>query len=248
MADRHTEIGGEAHQLPPTAYSALAVLREGDPAKRDAGLEKLVQLYWKPVYFLVRRGWATTNEDAKDMTQDFFAEVVFKATFAERYSAGKGSFRAYLKGALHNFLAKRARDENREKRGGGVRHTSLQIRESDLEDLLPDESQLKPEEVFDRAWRRLILTRATRAMEERLNAANKRVYYEVFRRYDLDATQEGVSYERIARDLGISTDDVKNYLTRAREEFRQAVRSILCESVGGPDELAAEWNALFGSA
>ena len=92
MADRHTEIGGEAHQLPPTAYSALAVLREGDPAKRDAGLEKLVQLYWKPVYFLVRRGWASTNEDAKDMTQDFFAEVVFKATFAERYSAGKGSF------------------------------------------------------------------------------------------------------------------------------------------------------------
>jgi hypothetical protein len=41
-------------------------------------------------------------------------------------------------------------------------------------------------------------------------------------------------------------DDVKNYLTRSREEFRRAVRSVLCESVSGPEDLSAEWEALFG--
>ena len=50
----------------------------------------------------------------------------------------------------------------------------------------------------------------------------------------------------MARELRISADDVKNYLTRSREEFRNAVRSVLCESVGSPEDLSAEWDALFG--
>ena len=143
MDDPQTEIGGNGRQLPVTSHTALASIRSGDPARRDAELEKLVQLYWKPVYSLIRRAWAATNEDAKDLTQDFFATVVLQDNFAERYTPARGSFRGYLKGALRNFLSKRSRDDSREKRGGGVRVTSLTIRDSDLEEVLPDDQALQ---------------------------------------------------------------------------------------------------------
>lgn len=246
MDDPFTEIGGAAQQLPPTSHTALASIRGGDPARRDAELERLAQAYWKPVYALVRRAWASTNEDAKDLTQDFFAEVVLRDGFADRYSPQRGSFRAYLKGALRNFLAKHSRDESREKRGGGVHPVSLQIRDADLEDVLPDDQGLRPEDAFDRTWRAVVLGRATQLLEERLAAQGKPLYFQVFRRYDLDPADD-VSYEGIARELGLGVDDVKNYLTRSREEFRRAVRSVLCESVGTPEDLSAEWEALFGA-
>jgi RNA polymerase sigma factor (sigma-70 family) len=248
MDDLNTEIGGTGRQLPVTSHTALAQIRGGDPRRRDAELERLAQIYWKPVYHLIRRARGARNEDAKDLTQDFFAEVVLQGGFAERYAPDRGSFRAYLKGALRNFLAKQARDGAREKRGGSVRMTSLSMPAADLGEVLPDEKTLRPEEVFDRTWRTVVLDRATRALEERLAAQGKKTYFEVFRRYDLEAGQDRVSYESVARALGLSVDDVKNYLTRSREEFRQAVRAILCESVAGPEQLSAEWKELFGEA
>ena len=114
MDDPQTEIGGNGRQLPVTSHTALASIRSGDPQRRDAELERLVQTYWKPVYSLIRRAWAATNEDAKDLTQDFFATVVLQDNFAERYAPSRGSFRGYLKGALRNFLSKRSRDDSRE--------------------------------------------------------------------------------------------------------------------------------------
>lgn len=246
MEDPQTEIGGSGRQLPVTSQTALASIRSGDPVRRDAELERLVGLYWKPVYSLIRRAWAATNEDAKDLTQDFFANVVLQENFAERYTPARGSFRGYLKGALRNFLSKRSRDDSREKRGGGVRVTSLTIRDSDLEEILPDDQALRPDEIFDSAWRTVVLERATRLLSERLEAQGKRLYFEVFKRYDLESEDGVTSYEAIARELRLSVDDVKNYLTRSREEFRNAVRSILCESVGSPEDLSLEWNALFG--
>jgi len=246
MDDPQTEIGGNHRQLPVTSHTALASIRSGDPLRRDAELERLVQAYWKPVYSLIRRSWAATNEDAKDLTQDFFATVVLQDNFAERYTPARGSFRGYLKGALRNFLSKRSRDDSREKRGGGVRVTSLTIRDSDLEEVLPDDHALRPEEIFDSTWRTVVLDRATRLLSERLDGQGKKVYFEVFKRYDLEAVDGATSYDAIAKELRISVDDVKNYLTRSREEFRNAVRSILCESVGSPEDLSQEWDALFG--
>jgi RNA polymerase sigma factor (sigma-70 family) len=247
MSDPFTEIGGAARELPTTSHTAFAAVREGDPARREAELGRLVHLYWKPVYALVRSSRAASNEDAKDLTQDFFAEVVLQSGFVGRYSRERGSFRAYLKGALRNFLAKDTRDASRQKRGGGATILDLAGRDADLAGLLPDGGALAPEEAFDRAWRSVVLARAIHLLRERLAGQGKSLVFEVFRRYDLEPA-EGVSYESIARDLRASADDVKNHLTRGREEFRHAVRTVLCESVGSAEGLSAEWDALFGGA
>jgi RNA polymerase sigma factor (sigma-70 family) len=246
MGDPNTEIGGADQQLPATSHTAFAALRGADPVRREEELARLVKLYWKPVYCLVRRTRSSSNEDAKDLTQDFFAEVIVGGGLVDQYEPGKGTFRAYLKGALRNFLSKRVRDASREKRGGGAKPLSLDFADADLEQILPDGDALSPEEAFDSAWRNEVLVRATGRLEDQLKAQGKGLYFEVFKRYDLEEGGETLSYEDLGRQLRLSADDVKNYLTRTRQEFRHVVRAILAESVENPEGLAEEWNALFG--
>jgi DNA-directed RNA polymerase specialized sigma24 family protein len=101
MLDRTTEIGGAgAQSLPPTCEALLQDCRQGRPE----ALQRLASLYWKPVYGLIRKTWNRSNEDAKDLAQEFFATAVFDGEVLKAFSPERGSFRAFLKAALQNFL------------------------------------------------------------------------------------------------------------------------------------------------
>lgn len=239
MGDLETRIGGPAGAFPSTRQSVLASLGDLSASGRDRNLERLIALYWKPVYCLIRRIGAASNEDAKDLTQDFFVRVVLEGSLAERYSPDKGSFRAYLKTSVRNFVRNERRDGTRLKRGSPL---SLEIGDFDLSAVLPDAHALPPDELFDAAWRNVVLGKALHQLQERLGAD----VFEVFRRYDLDGDGGNATYDSIAKALGISADTVKNHLTRAREEFRAAVRSVVCGTVADSRDLSTELRELFG--
>jgi RNA polymerase sigma factor (sigma-70 family) len=241
MGDIETRIGGAAGEFPTTRESVIVPSQTG----RDPDLDRLIVLYWKPVYCLIRKAGARTNEDAKDLTQEFFTRIVVQGSLAERYTPDKGSFRAYLKTAVRNFLRNEHRDEIRLKRGGPDGPLALQGVDVDLTDLLPDEQALPPEQLFDRAWRSVVLRRAVETIREDLASQGKSAVFEVFRRYDLEESGAR-SYEEVGRELGISADTVKNHLTRAREEFRQAVRAVVCGTVADARDLSVELRELFG--
>jgi RNA polymerase sigma factor (sigma-70 family) len=246
MGDQDTRIGGPGGSFPTTRQSVLASLGDLTPAGRDRDLERLISLYWKPVYCLIRRSSARSNEDAKDLTQDFFVRVVLEGSLAERYTPDKGSFRAYLKTAVRNFLRNDHRDGSRLKRGGEAATFALEIRDVDLSEVLPDAHARPPEELFDAAWRGVVLGKAVQLLQERFAAEGKPALFDVFRRYDLEEDGASASYESVGKDLRLSPDTVKNYLTRAREEFRTAVRSVVCATVVDPKNLSAELRELFG--
>jgi len=246
MDDLDTRIGGPAGAFPSTRQSVLASLGGGAAPGRDRDLERLIALYWKPVYCLVRRLGARTNEDAKDLTQEFFVRVVLEGALAERYTPDKGTFRAYLRTSVRNFVRNGHRDGSRLKRGGGAPPLPLEVRDVDLTEVLPDAHALPPDELFDAAWRGVVLGKAVETVRERLAAAGRPEAFEVFRRYDLEGDGAGASYESVGRALGLGADAVKNHLTRAREEFRSAVRSVVCATVADPKDLTSELRELFG--
>jgi RNA polymerase sigma factor (sigma-70 family) len=244
MGDLETRIGGTAGEFPSTRESVLA--SRGETGGRDPDLERLVALYWKPVYGLIRQAGTRSNEDAKDLTQDFFTRVVLEGALAERYTPDKGSFRAYLKASVRNFLRNEHRDATRLKRGGDRPPSGFAIGDVDLLNVLPDTQALPADELFDAAWRGVVLGKAVQLLEERLAAADKAAVFDVFRRYDLEGDGADVSYESLGRALGISADTVKNHLTRAREEFRDAVRAVVCATVADAKDLSVELRELFG--
>jgi RNA polymerase sigma factor (sigma-70 family) len=240
MGDIDTRIGGATGDFPTTRDSLFAP----SPGGTDPDLGRLIDLYWKPVYCLIRRAGARDNEEAKDLTQEFFARVVLEGSLAERYTPDKGTFRAYLKTAVRNFLRNEHRDGSRLKRGGASATVPLSGGDVDLAALLPAEDSLPPEQLFDRAWRNVVLDRAVQIVRETLTGQGRAAAFEVFRQYDLGGSD--VSYETVARELRLTVDAVKNHLTRAREEFRRAVRSVVCGTVADARDLSAELRDLFG--
>src|SRR6202008_842150 len=75
---RDTNIGGASGRFPATHWSAVLAARSDDPAERSRALEAIAAAYWKPIYNYLRIRWGKSNEDAKDLTQDFFSKLVEK--------------------------------------------------------------------------------------------------------------------------------------------------------------------------
>jgi hypothetical protein len=68
------------------------VLAAGDPASSQAAdaLEQLCHTYWYPLYVFIRRR-GHTPEDARNLTQEFFAEE--RRRFPSRSPASKNAMR-----------------------------------------------------------------------------------------------------------------------------------------------------------
>lgn len=232
-----TEIGGPGRAFPATSWTLLEQARRERAS--GAGFERLVRLYWKPVYWFIRRSGLKSNEDAKDLAQEFFTRIVLGGSLVDRYDPGKGGFRPFLKTSLRNFLSQARRDEGALKRGGDVALVSLR------DDILPEAESLGPEEAFDLAWERSVLARALERLEARLREAGKEMYWEVFRRYELGDGAEPPSYADVGRVLGLTSDTVKNYLTLARKSFLDAAKEIVYLEVDRREEFAKEISSLF---
>jgi len=66
-----TQLGGANKALPRTQWTKVVKGPTGE------AIEVFVQQYWKPVYCFIRRRWlGKSNEEAKDLTQGFFCDVV----------------------------------------------------------------------------------------------------------------------------------------------------------------------------
>ncbi|HXX94573.1 MAG TPA: hypothetical protein VEN81_13140, partial [Planctomycetota bacterium] len=110
----------------------------------------------------------------------------------------------------------------------------------------PRAEDLPPDRLFDLAWQSQVLGRAIEILEERLEARGKRPVFEVFCLYDLRPDGEEVSYEELGERLDLKPDDVKNHLTLARREYREAVRDVVADTVDSGEDLKREMALLLG--
>lgn len=92
-----------------TSQWNLVLAARGGPASPEAALAlaELCAVYWYPVYAFVRRQ-GTAVEDAKDLTQGFFAELLAKGVL-KSVGSERGRFRAFLKAAVRHFTRASAR-------------------------------------------------------------------------------------------------------------------------------------------
>ena len=107
-----TQIGGASGKFPATRWSAVLAARSDNPAERSRALETIVAAYWKPVYKYIRIRWGKSNEDAKDLTQEFFARVIEKGTLAD-FDPAKARLRTFLRVCADHFLSNDAKAAKR---------------------------------------------------------------------------------------------------------------------------------------
>ena len=180
-------MGGIGDKFLSTHWSLVEdVKQQGD--RKLALMDLLIQRYWKPVYcYLRRKGYP--NEQAKDLTQDFFHEVVLNRHLIERADPALGSFRSLLLHALSQYLIDERRKEGTRKRIPKGKLVSLDI--PDTEDLTESMQAFDPEESFDYAWRVDLLDCAINEVKDSYTAQGMEVHWRLFHNHVLAPILQG---------------------------------------------------------
>jgi RNA polymerase sigma factor (sigma-70 family) len=225
--DPDTAIGGPYGHFPSTQLSLLeAATAEGLP---NQALDRVVALYWKPVYCFIRRKFRQDNEDAKDLTQSFFTSALQRDFFA-RFDPARASFRTYLRMAVERFAASQHEAAHRQKRGGEV------VFEPVAEQAAANGS---PEEVFEREWQRQLFALAVDDLRTHCDGCGKQLQLRIFEDYDL-AAGDRPSYAALAARHQIAETSVTNHLAWARRMLRGFVTERLRGVTAGEQELRKE--------
>jgi DNA-directed RNA polymerase specialized sigma24 family protein len=246
--DQDTDIGGINHKFPVTRYSAVVGVRSEDREIRERAWETILASYWKPAYKYIRIKWQASNEDAKDLTQGFFASALEKGYFST-YDVEKASFQTFFRTCLDRFVANSRKAEQRLKRGGNSNHFSLDFNSAENELALHSvASDLNPEDYFHREWVRSLLAIALETLRAKFEQDGRAINFKLFELYDLREEESAtrVSYASLAKDFDLSVTDVTNHLAAARREFRKIVLEKLREITATEDEFRNEARALLG--
>ena len=235
-----TSIGGDRQAFPSTCWSSLEW--SADPGQRRAALEGLARAYWKPVYAYIRASRSASNEDAKDLTQDFFLWMA-ETDFLGRADPSRGRFRSFLKVALTRYLGGEDRKRRSLKRGGDRTFLFLDpTHDGDSLFELPPSEGRSPEEILDDVWKNETLGRTLLRLENEYRQEGKETQFLVFRDFCVDEA----TYEGLADRYGITKVDVSNFLMRAKEHFRSFLKEEIERTVSGEEHLLDEWRFLFG--
>ena len=229
--DPDTAIGGPHGQFPSTQLSLLEAASTGLP---NEALDRVVAVYWKPVYCFVRRKFRQDNEDAKDLTQSFFTSALQREFFT-RFDPAQASFRAYLRMAVERFAASHYEAAHRQKRGGDI------VFEPVEDQAVTTES---PEEVFEREWQRQLFALAIDDLRTHCDGRGKQLQFHIFEEYDL-AAGERPSYAALAARYQVPETSVTNYLAWARRTLRGFVNERLRGVTAGEHELRKEMRRVW---
>lgn len=229
--DGDTAIGGPNGRFPSTQASLLEAAAAGLPGE---ALDRVLALYWKPVYRFIRVKFGKNNEDAKDLTQSFFA-FALERDFVARFDPAKASFRTYLRMAVERFAAGRHAAEKRLKRGGDVEFEPIEEQPASGE---------SPERIFEREWHRQLFALALEDLRAYCETNAKRLQFQIFEAYDL-AESERPSYAELAARHGIAETAVTNHLAWARRTLRAMVTQRLRGVTSGERELRKEMRLVW---
>lgn len=243
MADEST-IGAGPRAFPSTQWSRVARLRDRDRPGYRAALDELCRIYWKPVYAHFRRSRPMADDEARDLTQDFFVELM-EGDLLARAEPDRGSFRSYLKGAVRLFLLERHRSGLAAKRGGDRRTVPLEEAELARLDRALTSSAASPEEAFEREWTDSLIGQALADLRREMEAAGQAALFKAFERHQLAPATERPTHAALAQDLGMTDAELNHALAATRQSLRARIVDRIRAYVGDEREVAEELHRIF---
>lgn len=228
--------------FPSTLWSEVLSLRHADPDLRRQRMGKLIERYWRPVYWALRADGNLKEDEARDMAQEFFVRIL-EGQVVSTVDPSRGSFRHYLKGALRHFMLNELRNARTQKRGGAVRHLSLDFRDVGPE---PVSLERDPDRALDQTWALQVLEESVKQLELRLAAEGKSVDAQIFRSYEM-AGPGRPTFADLAAKHGVEPRAVRTILRACRKELRSILRERIGDYVRDETELSQELRDLFGA-
>jgi len=227
-------------KLSTTRWTLVLAASGDEAADAHAAWASLCQQYWYPVYAFVKRH-GRSEDDARDLTQAFFARTFEKHSFAHARRE-RGRFRTFLLTSVANFLANQHEREHARKRGGGLPHVALDATPPDAAAIdLPD--TLDPNQVYERCWASATLESAMTRLERTHAAPAEHKRFE--RLKPLLTDTDAQPYAAIARDLDVSEGAIRVAVHRLRRQYGQCLRDTIAETVADATQVDDELRYLL---
>jgi len=212
----------------------VAARRNATGGTRDA-LAELCQAYWYPIHkYVCNQGYPA--EDAKDLTQEFFARLIEK-DYVQQADQERGRFRSFLLGAVRHFLGSQRRRDRAQKRGGGQEALPLEAEAADGSYRFEPRTDETPDKIFERHWALTVLERALAGLREVK-------HFEHLKQFLVEG-EPGGAYSRVAAELGMSEGALKVAVHRLRRRFGTSLRVEIGRTVETPDQIEEELRYLL---
>lgn len=223
------------------------VLAAGRQLRGDGprtALAALCEAYWQPVYDFIRRRSASAD-DARDLTQDFFCQLLERDTIAVA-TPERGRFRAFLQTTVKHFLSNQRERGRAQKRGGGRPLLSLDWAAAESRMRWEPVDSMTPERLFERAWATTLLERVVERLRDEMVAAGNGHQFDVLKPA-LAGPKDHLPYEEVAAALGCSPEAARQKAHRMRKRYRELLRDEVAHTVADPLEIDDEIRCLFGA-
>ena len=211
-------------------------------AAADAALEKLCRVYWPPIYSFVRREGRSV-EDAQDLTQAFFERLLERRDF-DAVRREKGRLRSYLLASLKHFLINERARAMSIKRGEGRRPIPLdELVARERNDPEPADV-LTADKIYERRWALTLLDQVLDRLGKQYAALGNEELFAQFRQLLGDDSGE-ISQAKIAVELGMNENAVKQAYHRFRQLYRELLREEIAHTVAVPGDVEDELRHLI---
>jgi DNA-directed RNA polymerase specialized sigma24 family protein len=235
-----TSMGGTAKAFLTTHWSLIKDFESDDKRNRSL-INLLIQRYWKPVYFYLRRK-GYDNEQAKDLTQGFFYEVVLSRRLVQTADPAKGRFRSLLLSALERYLIDQISKETAKKRIPKEKLFSLDVSDNwDLPDVVSESS---PDDSYNYGWVSALLDQILSQVQAKCKEQGMEVHWNIFNDRIVRPIVKGVaspSLTEICRKYGIETEKKASNMTiTVKRCFQAALKECIRNTVTSEQEINKE--------
>jgi RNA polymerase sigma-70 factor (ECF subfamily) len=240
------DAGSKAGAFVSTHWSVVLAAQQTDERAAAEALDYLCRTYWYPLYVFARRQ-GHPPEDAGDLTQEFFAQILARGGF-DRASPERGRFRNFLLGSFRNLLANEWKRANRQKRGGGAEVFSLDEVAAEERYQLEPKDNATPDQAYDRRWAEAVLARVLQRLQGECDGdgPGRARRFEVLKVFLLE-DKGSVPLAEAAAQLGLSVVATKGVVHRLRQRYREIFRDEIAHTLARPEELEEEIRYLFQS-
>jgi len=235
-ASRDTDV-----RFGETPWSIVVAAGATIEPRAQAALTELCRTYWRPIYAYLRRSGYDAH-DAQDFTQSFFQHLLENETL-RRVSRERGRFRSFLLGVLKRCLAHEQMQRHTLKRGGGTQFISTDELEAEELHHLRTRYEAAPDEILDARWAGVILERALQNVRRDCAAEGKADLFEMLSPF-LGGNKPDVTYQEVADQISVGVGAAKTLIHRLRQQFADAVRWEVMQTVSAPHEVDDELRQL----
>jgi DNA-directed RNA polymerase specialized sigma24 family protein len=222
-------------RFPTTRWSLVSKAKDRLSPEHVEAVNALVSKYWKPVFYFIRaKGYALDR--AEDLTQEFFLGFL-ERDWIRRVDQTRGRFRTFVLTILVRFLADQGPKRVRRQKRFEQEILPISSLLTDRDRTFEPPTDENPESIFMQRWATALVDHVRAEVRRQLAKEDKSMRYKLFEAAVSTDPLEARSQTALAREHGLTRDQVRYAVNDVRGRFDRHFRGELRRDGCPADEI-----------